>query len=47
MYSPPEPSPKISVDLVDRWLSRSCEALLTTWDTKLGDLLARQLERAG
>jgi len=32
MYQTPPGSQAVTLDVVDRWLVRACESLLTTWD---------------
>lgn len=37
MYRPPESSPRVPLEIVDRWLIRATEALLSTWDDEAGN----------
>jgi hypothetical protein len=37
MYQSPEVSSRVSLEVVDRWLIRACEALLSSWDDQAGN----------
>jgi hypothetical protein len=37
MYETPAESHEVTLDVVDRWLVRACESLLTTWDENKGN----------
>jgi hypothetical protein len=37
MYQSPEVSSRVPLEVVDRWLIRACEALLSSWDDQAGN----------